>query len=257
MKFYLGAPPPDLDAAAYLAAAQAGGDAWTNASLDGVHRCSNVQLTVTSVDAGTADVGLDYENRVIFRITDWSHDPSILALTSVFENTNTGEILDADVEVNAEGFLWADLISNPDAGASDTFDFQHAITHEFGHVLGLAHPCYAAGQIDPTTGQPASDPVDNNGNPAPLCSAATTQAADTPIMYPTVNLNSSQRRTLAPDDLQGVYDIYPYTANYVCIPLSAGGSSSSCSYSARPVHGGAGVGLLFVAALVRSWRRRR
>jgi len=66
MEFSLGAPPPELDAQGYLSAAQAAGAAWSQASLDGINRCTNVIFAVVSVPDVAGKVGLDYHNRLIF-----------------------------------------------------------------------------------------------------------------------------------------------------------------------------------------------
>ena len=44
MEFALGAFPAALDANGYLEAAQQGAATWTQSSLDGINRCSNVSL---------------------------------------------------------------------------------------------------------------------------------------------------------------------------------------------------------------------
>jgi hypothetical protein len=78
-------------------------------------------------------------NRVFFRSSGWV-DPDApwraaeqIALTSVFFDTESGEILDVDIEVNAEHFELTTAIENPRT------DICNALTHEVGHVLGLDH----------------------------------------------------------------------------------------------------------------------
>ena len=56
-----------------------------------------------------------------------------VALTSVFYDTETGEILDVDIEFNAEYFEFT--TQTEDA----VYDIQSVLTHEVGHVFGLGH----------------------------------------------------------------------------------------------------------------------
>jgi hypothetical protein len=58
-----------------------------------------------------------------------------LALTTVTYNVETGEIFDADVEINAVGSPLTVGDSNIEA------DLDSIITHEAGHFLGLSHSC--------------------------------------------------------------------------------------------------------------------
>jgi len=149
---FLGRPSPELDAQDTSVQSSTGA-AWSQASLDGINRCTNVIFAVVSVPDVAGKVGLDYHNRLIFRQGQWCsdplpkdgscYDPSALALTSVFQNTDTGEILDADLEMNATDYTWGDFVAHPEQ--SNIQDFQGAITHEFGHVIGLSHTCFSPG----------------------------------------------------------------------------------------------------------------
>lgn len=73
-------------------------------------------------------------NAWVFRDEGWPDESAVgadtLALTTVTFNLDTGEIYDADVEINSyQNQLTASTESDPAAIA----------THEAGHVLGLAH----------------------------------------------------------------------------------------------------------------------
>ena len=93
--------------------------------------CNCVEFNKT---AGNANV-------IMFRDEGWvdcdgtpkKDGDSIIALTTVTFSTETGEIFDADMEVNT---------ANVRITTSDTkviFDFASVLTHETGHFLGLAH----------------------------------------------------------------------------------------------------------------------
>jgi Matrixin len=91
-------------------------------------------------------------NIFMFRDQDWPYANAIdtLALTTLIFNADTGEIYDADVEVNT----FQSPMSIGEIRETD-IDFASVITHEIGHFLGLSHsnaqgstmgPSYAPGQ---------------------------------------------------------------------------------------------------------------
>jgi MYXO-CTERM domain-containing protein len=75
-------------------------------------------------------------NVIMFRDDDWPYDNAIdtLALTTLIYDAKTGEIYDADVEVNT----FQSRMVTGEVGPSDV-DFHSVITHELGHFLGLSH----------------------------------------------------------------------------------------------------------------------
>jgi hypothetical protein len=77
------------------------------------------------------------QNVIVFRDDKWTHSDSsnTLALTTVTFNPETGEIYDADMEVNTHD----QRVTLNDPVPPDGYDFASIITHETGHFLGLAH----------------------------------------------------------------------------------------------------------------------
>lgn len=73
-------------------------------------------------------------NIVLFRSGDWPYPgtANILALTTVTFNVESGEIYDADIEIN-------DKITFSVGDGAVTNDLLSAVTHEVGHFLGLSH----------------------------------------------------------------------------------------------------------------------
>jgi hypothetical protein len=182
----------------------------------------------------------------------WEHSPQTIALTTTSYKPDTGEILDADMELferdpqQGTGYWFTCASSGPVCGAQSvapttsciSMDLGSTVTHEAGHMLGLAHPCR---------------------NPSDCLEAAQT------TMFGTAALGDTQKRTLKDDDVQGVCTIYPAggapqpaggvgDSGTACAPLPSA-SKSGCGC------GNVGAGVLALlgalAALARLRLRRR
>jgi len=160
------------------------------------------------------------------------HEAGELALTTVWSRP-CGEIVEADVEVNAEmggtgsNFDWADLDTATGANRSVLHDLQNALTHEMGHFIGLDHTCILG------SGDPVDDKgnvihtYDNLGNVVPHCSAGMlSPSIQESTMYPSADSGTIDKRSLADDDHLGLCTIYPLGTQ----PVSCGsGQSGGCS----------------------------
>lgn len=75
-------------------------------------------------------------NVVMFRDQDWPYTHAIdtLALTTLIFDADSGEIFDADIEVNTHEFH---MTTGPVRGID--VDLRSVLTHEVGHFLGLSH----------------------------------------------------------------------------------------------------------------------
>jgi hypothetical protein len=102
----------------------------------------------------------------------WPYGQAVIALTSVHYDVLTGEILDVDVEFNGEDFGFTDL-DGPEPG-NPAYDLRSTMTHELGHCLGLDH----------------------------------TDVADA-TMFAAGEAGATWKRTLHPDDIEGLCAIYP------------------------------------------------
>jgi MYXO-CTERM domain-containing protein len=181
--------------------------------------------SIGQVTCNTVEYNKDQGNANIYLFVDdeWmaSGPGNALALTTVWYDWKTGEIYDADVEVNGA----AGDITNGDPG--DGADLLSIITHESGHFLGLDH--------------------------SPFNSSAT--------MYTTYDPGHGNLRVLDADDIAGICAVYPpdrVAAGNECGPrhgfsstcrkddsgcaLSAGSTSSSAPWLALAA--GVALGLL-------------
>ena len=160
------------------------------------------------------------QNVVIFRDDRWPYsDPNnTLGLTTVTFNADTGEIYDADMEINATGKNLSTAATVPANG----FDLLSVITHEAGHFLGLAHA---------------------------------TDAKAT--MFASYKPGTSALRTLTADDTAGLCEIYPSAtqrkvatgvgitgtiAADACDPAPRHGFGSGCTENPPPSDGGSSSG---------------
>jgi Matrixin len=109
----------------------------------------------------------------------------VLASTSFLVDTRNGEILESDIFFNS-AFQW----SAAENGEAGRFDVQSIALHEAGHFLGLSHS--ALGETEPRAG----------GGRRVLGAGAVLF----PIAFAAGNIAG---RTLQPDDIAGVSDIYP------------------------------------------------
>ncbi len=128
---------------------------------------------------GVTFVGFDEEhwdnnkNLVIFQEAEWIHGSTAIALTTTTYDVDTGELVDADIEFNGVNFRFT--TNSPQPGR---VDIQNTATHELGHVLGLDH------SPDPNA-----------------------------TMYAEAPPGDTAKRTLAPDDINGLCFVYPLDGN--------------------------------------------
>jgi hypothetical protein len=111
---------------------------WTSTTCAGGGRVSIDVRDLGPVACDQVQYNADQGNvhLIVFRDDFWPHnDPyNTLALTTVTFDHETGEIFDADMEINATVGL-----SIGDPVPAGGYDFESIVTHEAGHFLGMAH----------------------------------------------------------------------------------------------------------------------
>ncbi|MDP3155153.1 MAG: myxosortase-dependent metalloprotease, MXAN_2677/MXAN_2678 family [Archangium sp.] len=142
------------------------------------------------VAGGRVGRGTETENLIIFRETScrdvvqpsdtcladgscgnarrcWDHSDGTIGLTTVTYSTRTGVAIDADIELNASGFLFTTISSPPcdpgrEAITCVAYDVQNTLTHEIGHAVGFDHVEDPTSTMAPTapTGETAKRVLD-------------------------------------------------------------------------------------------------
>lgn len=195
--------------------------------------------SLVTTEAGETDCKFGYlrdapnTNVVVFRDTGWTHDIGMLALTTVSFRKDTGEIVDADIEVNSAQQKISTGAADPSA-----FDLDSILTHEAGHLLGLAH--------------------------SPVADAT---------MRPRYDEGDLSLRDLAPDDVCGICAVAPPGRDAPCNGTSAatcaatadggttptpspGGDGGGCTIRARSSNASPAAALAVVALLLSRLRSR-
>jgi hypothetical protein len=207
---------------------------WTSRT----DKCTNLRLAALPADVPLETVA-DGQPSVVFRDKVWArpggmpHDPNAIGLTTVFHLSDPGQpddatILDADIELN--GVNWT-FVTEPSttpsrAGTFGVADLENTLTHELGHVQGLAHTCW-----DHLTDVP---PLDNNGKPILDCNDPALPAYITnATMYPySQTEGETSKRTLTQDDINGICQVYSSTAPLpACFLVTNGGCDASGSHA--------------------------
>jgi MYXO-CTERM domain-containing protein len=215
--------------------------------------CTEFALSVSDRTVSNADVDYDETNTVLWRLPGFCDEPdnaledvclapNAVAITTVFYfdkpgDSRDGELVEADIVINADGFAFADN------GSAHAIDLESVMTHELGHVMGLDHPC--------ATTSGAVAPVDHEGKEVPSCFPIVALADDVTAatMFNFLSPGETQKQTPLDDEWRGVCAIYAeHTGD--CAPAGGCGCRTS-----GPIDSG---WLLFVGvALALLCRRQR
>ena len=116
---------------------------WTSATC-ATNGTGSSRVTIDVRDLGPVSCGDVVYNQtapnqhvIVFRDDAWPHNDSsnTLALTTVVFNPDSGELYDADMEINSAQVK----MTLVDPVPQDGYDFASIVTHETGHFLGMAH----------------------------------------------------------------------------------------------------------------------
>ncbi|MEO7093226.1 MAG: matrixin family metalloprotease [Polyangiales bacterium] len=143
-------PEQSIDLTTARALVKQAFDQWTNTDCpaDPV-TCADGDFTGTHPSVVVTDLGpvscdkVEYNqksgnaNIIMFRDAEWPHPDAdlTLALTTVTFAPETGEIYDADMEINSDPTINKVTIADDKV----VYDLQSILTHETGHFLGMAH----------------------------------------------------------------------------------------------------------------------
>lgn len=159
-------------------------DAWMDADCAASASPNGLIPTVTyggTSNATTSTPPLtarsEPDNVIVFirSSSEWTrrgNQPTWIAITKIAHDQTTGEIVDADIEINDGGYKFS-IDDSPEAGE---VDFLSMLVHELGHFYGLDHSLVATATMFATYSQSAA--------------------------------NATDARTLDPDDVEGVCKLY-------------------------------------------------
>jgi MYXO-CTERM domain-containing protein len=142
------------------------------------------------------------------------------AITAVWFNTKNGDILGADMMFNGGMDSFGECSPDGCTGSDPATDLRNVATHEAGHFLGLSHS-----DVEFSTMWCDADPEE------------------------------TLKRSLAPDDIAGLCEIYPPGRAFKS--SGAGSISDSCSVSHTQAGATRGLGTTLLVALSLLLRRLR
>jgi hypothetical protein len=132
----------------------------------------------------TAALPGEDDDRTTLGFLEQPEDDRVLASTSLLIDTRTGELVESDIFFNSI-FSWS-VAANGQAGH---YDLESIAVHEIGHLNGLGHSAIGETEFGLTGRR--------------VLSAET-------VMFPLAfGPGNIEGRTLKPDDIAGVSDVYP------------------------------------------------
>jgi MYXO-CTERM domain-containing protein len=226
-----GSPALGLSYADLVPVAEKAFGLWPQAACGG----GTPAIAVASLGALTCDVPENNRtgpnaNGVIFEDDSWTHGVEVIGLTTVSFNAKTGEIRDADMQINTFNY----------AGEFTPEGLAYTIAHESGHFFGLAHsPTFGALMFFQSSAGTTVAPALSPDDVAAICA-----------VYPP----SLGAPMCDPDPLAGAFEPAKGFA-----PDCGGDVTAACSLSRAAPEGAAAPSIALVAAAIgfAAGRRRR
>ncbi len=173
---------------------------WENVTCPGTGGSPNLRIELLE-ERDQCTEALHYPNSpntnsIMFVADGWierGHSAQAFAVTLVWHDPGSGEIWDADMEINeARGPF---TVCPAQGCEEDTVDLQNVVTHELGHYLGLAHT-----------------PDDPDAT-----------------MWISAEAEETKKRDLASDDMEGLCAVYPASSlPDLCDPTPRNGLGLDC-----------------------------
>jgi Matrixin len=144
-----GSKQEGISASALASVLQSGFQIWSDAACG-----PGLSPELTATYRGTTSCdrvefncggGPDNDHIVMFRDGRSDLPETTIALSTIIANTNTGEILDVDIEINSQDFdFYLDdsqvaPSGRASGGSNGAHDLRLVLNHELGHFLGLSH----------------------------------------------------------------------------------------------------------------------
>jgi hypothetical protein len=215
---YRSSADSDISDEVFVSALRTAASRWDRAEIG----CSALRVRVGPLQDEPPYVRADGVNAVVIKSQSWCpdgerakercHDPALFGLTTLHTRPaglsgGEGEIVEADIELNAVHHRWGERSAGTAEKAPSLI---LVLTHEIGHLVGLDHPCRAS----------SSTPhLDNEGHPTPVCRDALPAVRST-VMYPTPDVAGRAVAEPTAAERRALCSIYP--------------SQSSCAYGVRP-----------------------
>jgi len=235
--------------------------AWSPSAVtcaDGSHPFLEIVTSMAPADEVPPAPAYDGRNTMLFYTPSRPYPPfeisgigiSTVALTSTWARAD-GHIVDADVRINAVDNFFANI--DPGfvaANGQSPLDLQNALTHEFGHLIGLGHSCW-------NLFSDAEQPIDDMGVPVPTCDSAPDDVIQT-VMFATIQGNlETSKRVLSPDDIRAACSIYPSEQDPHVCAYDMPNEGWGCGCSAAPAPAGASLSLVSLLSLLSLLARPR
>jgi hypothetical protein len=202
---------------------------WENVRCDGeaVGLDIRARSATTTLEVGPETAEPNENVIVHFDAQAWSEEDlpaRAFAITAVWFNSKNGDILGADMMFNGGMDPFGECSPEGCKAGEPNTDLRNVATHEAGHFLGLSH----------------SD-VPNS------------------TMWCDADPQETSKRSLSPDDILGLCDVYPPGESFLSSKGSSSSSSGSCSVSTagRTPLAGLGSALWVALAICLQGRRRR